>query len=95
MLQDKPSIILDLDQTLISSEATEDHNFEKYKEKSKKFRYDDMDGYYIVYSRPYLQDFLDYIFENFKVTVWTAASKDYALFIIEKNNIKRKSSKKT
>ena len=80
----KPCLILDLDQTVISAEASEDFNFKKYKEKSNKFRSDDMDGYYMVYSRPYLQEFLDYAFENFNVTIWTAASKDYALFIIEK-----------
>lgn len=80
----KPNLILDLDQTLISAEASEELNFEKYKDKSKLFRSDDMDGYYMVYSRPYLQEFLDYAFSNFNVTIWTAASKDYALFIIEK-----------
>ena len=79
----KPNIILDLDQTLISAEASEDFEFKKYKEKSKKFKYHDMDGYYIIYNRPYLQSFLNYIFEHFNVSIWTAASKDYALFIIE------------
>jgi TFIIF-interacting CTD phosphatase-like protein len=86
----KPCLVLDLDQTLISAEASEELDFNKYKEKSKKFRSDDMDGYYMVYSRPYLQEFLDYIFKEFNVTIWTAASKDYALFIIEKiilNNV--------
>lgn len=86
----KPCLVLDLDQTLISAEASEELDFNKYKDKSKKFRSDDMDGYYMVYSRPYLQEFLDYIFKEFNVTIWTAASKDYALFIIEKiilNNV--------
>lgn len=77
------NLILDLDQTLISAEPREEFNFKKYQEKSELFRYDDMVGYYTVYSRPYLQEFLDYAFENFNVTIWTAASKDYALFIIE------------
>ena len=81
---DKPCLVLDLDQTLISAEASDEINLKKYKEKSAKFRSDDMDGYYMVYSRPYLQEFLDYIFKEFNVTIWTAASKDYALFIIEK-----------
>jgi TFIIF-interacting CTD phosphatase-like protein len=80
----KPAIILDLDQTLISAEPSDEHNLDKYKEKHLKFRSDDMDGYYMVYSRPHLQEFLDYAFKNFNVTIWTAASKDYALFIIEK-----------
>jgi hypothetical protein len=78
------NLILDLDQTLISAEASEELDFNKYKKKSELFRSDDMDGYYMVYSRPYLQEFLDYAFKNFNVTIWTAASKDYALFIIEK-----------
>jgi TFIIF-interacting CTD phosphatase-like protein len=78
------NLILDLDQTLISAEASEEMDFGKYKKKSKLFRTDNMDGYYMVYSRPYLQEFLDYAFKNFNVTIWTAASKDYALFIIEK-----------
>lgn len=84
MTEKKISIFLDLDQTLISAEANEEHNFDKYKEKSKLFSFEDMDGYYIVYARPGLQEFLTYLFENFNVSVWTAASKDYAVFIIDK-----------
>lgn len=86
----KNNIILDLDQTVISAEANDEIDLDKYTEKSAKFRSDDMDGYYMIYSRPYLQEFLDYVFKNFNVTIWTAASKDYALFIIEKiilNNV--------
>lgn len=80
----KKSVILDLDQTLISAEADEEYDFKKYKSKAKKFKYHDMDSYYIVFERPRLQKFLDYLFSNFNVSIWTAASKDYALFIIEK-----------
>jgi TFIIF-interacting CTD phosphatase-like protein len=80
----KVNLILDLDQTLISAEADEDYDFNKYKEKAKKFNFEDMDGFYLVFERPKLQTFLDYIFANFNVSIWTAASKDYALFIIEK-----------
>lgn len=84
MRNNKPSILLDLDQTLISAEASDEIDFSKYKHKEAKFRVDDMDGYYMVYSRPHLQEFLDYLFKNFNVTIWTAASKDYALFIVDK-----------
>jgi TFIIF-interacting CTD phosphatase-like protein len=79
----KSNIVLDLDQTLISAEPTEDYDFEKNSEKSKLFKYKNMDGYYIVFERPGLQKFLDYLFNNFNVCIWTAASKDYALYIIE------------
>ena len=59
-------------------------NFEKYANKSTLFNFENMDGYYIIYERPYLQEFLTFLFNNFNVSIWTAASKDYALFIIEK-----------
>jgi len=78
------NIVLDLDQTLISAEANEEYDFTKNKEKAKRFDFQDMDGYYIVFERPGLQNFLDYLFSNYTVSVWTAASKDYALFIIDK-----------
>lgn len=42
-----------------------------------------MDNDYIIFLRPGLQDFMDYLFKNFNVCVWTAASKDYALYIIQ------------
>ena len=80
----KPSILLDLDLTLICAETYKEYNFKKYKNKSKKFDFEDMEGYYIIFARPHLQKFLDYLFKNFNVTVWTAASKDYALFVIDK-----------
>jgi TFIIF-interacting CTD phosphatase-like protein len=78
----KYNIILDLDQTLISGECMKSHNPEKY-EKSKLIPHKQMENLYVIYERPYLQVFLDYLFQNFNVTVWTAASKDYGLFIIK------------
>ena len=41
------------------------------------------ENYYHVIARPHLDVFLDYIFSNFKVAVWTAASQMYALSIIQ------------
>jgi len=83
----KKNVLLDLDQTLISAEASEEFEFKKNKGKVKIYKdaggMHDMDGYYLVFSRPNLQKFLDYLFANFNVSVWTAASKDYALFIIK------------
>jgi len=77
-------MVLDLDQTLISSEEWGEEELENNKEKAKKFDFHSMDGYYTVFERPKLQPFLDYLFDNFNVSVWTAASKDYALFIVDK-----------
>lgn len=76
------SIVLDLDQTIISGEAVNEFDISN-KDKMKLFRYSTMDNYYYIFERPGLQEFLTYLFKNFKVSVWTAASKDYALFIIE------------
>lgn len=78
-------LFLDLDNTLISSEPLCDFDSKKYKNKAVKFDFHDMDDYYVVFERPGLQDFLDYAFANFDVSVWTAASREYGLFII--NNI--------
>lgn len=84
-MKKKHNVILDLDNTLISAEALEDFPSKKkeIREKVKKFKYYDMDGYYIVFERPHLQPFLDWLFEHYNVAVWTAASKDYALFIVD------------
>lgn len=89
----KPIVILDLDLTLIHAVPTSDIQ-KKYKDKvemasklsSLKLHDMEEDGksYYLVFERPGLQDFLDYLFKNFRVIVWTAATKAYAAFIIEK-----------
>jgi TFIIF-interacting CTD phosphatase-like protein len=75
------NILLDLDNTLISSLSTEEEQ-PCHKRRMKKYTWKDMDGYYKVFERPGLQDFLDFLFKHFNVSVWTAASKSYALFII-------------
>jgi hypothetical protein len=95
MTKDRLKIIIDLDQTLISAEDMKDYDSEKHKKKSKKFTSVHMENHYIVFERPGLQDFLDFIFNgDFDVSVWTAASKDYALFIIDKIIIAGKSDRK-
>ena len=81
----KKHFVLDLDETLISAEPLEEYDYEKYKIKLKNFKEKPMimDDYYIILQRPGLQKFLDFLFANFIVSIWTAASKDYALYIIE------------
>lgn len=94
-MKKKNNVILDLDNTIISAEALEDFpmNDKDVKEKINKFTYHNMDGYYIVFERPHLQDFLDWLFENYNVAVWTAATKDYALFIVDKILMKKPNRK--
>jgi TFIIF-interacting CTD phosphatase-like protein len=81
------NVILDLDNTLISSEPYEDHSESKIRDlldsATGKVAYYDMHGYYVVFERPGVQPFLDWLFANYSVSVWTAASKDYALHIID------------
>ncbi len=89
----KLNVILDLDQTLISAEELSSFDFKKYKKKIQLFNAKMMDDSYIVFARPHLDAFLDYLFENFNVSIWTAATKSYALFIIN-NFIKTKPNRK-
>ncbi len=77
------NLLLDLDNTLISSLAADEEK-KSHKQRMEKYTWEDMSGYYKVFERPGLQPFLDFIFANFNVSVWTAASKVYALFIIDK-----------
>lgn len=90
----KINIILDLDNTLINS-LTSDELKSLDKNKRNKFPRYSMDGIYEVFERPHLQEFLDYIFgsKDFRVSIWTAASKSYAIFII-KNIILTKPNRK-
>jgi hypothetical protein len=73
------NLVLDLDNTIISSVGFD----ELHKVKDRDLLYEDMDDIYRVFYRPFLKEFLCYAFENFDVSVWTAASRDYATFIIE------------
>jgi len=87
--KNKKNLLLDIDQTLICACDSDEYTFGKDKKMDTKacnkiFKKLEMDDYYIIFQRPNLQNFLDFIFENFNVSVWTAASKDYALFIINK-----------
>lgn len=85
MVTKKECLILDLDETLIHSISKEEMKGMNKKDKQAllKFKTHNMDDYYTVVERPGLQQFLDYIFKKFNVSIWTAASKDYALFVIE------------
>lgn len=87
---DKPNLFLDLDNTLLSAVPIEEIKWtEQNRDLACEFPFYNMEDYYLVFERPGLQEFLDFIFENFNVSIWSAASKDYVLFIID-NLIKQK-----
>lgn len=75
----KKNIFLDLDNTLICSE---DYSRTVVKD-AYVYDYDFLYPF-VTTGRPYLQFFLDYLFENFNVSIWTAASKNYASFIYDR-----------
>jgi hypothetical protein len=82
------NVILDLDETIISTIETKDLKEDKarmhnYKSRIQLFTFHIMDKEYIVTERPGVQEFLDFLFEHFNVSVWTAATKDYALYVVD------------
>ena len=92
----KPNLFLDIDETLLHASSIGEYNEfmkeEGSEDKRSKFTVHEMDESYVIFERPGLQEFLDFVFENFNVSIWTAASKDYALFILR--NIIRKNKPK-
>lgn len=83
------NLILDLDETIIHSLSPEEkdsltkNQLDEYNKIRERYKHSMGEGDYTVIERPDLQKFLDFAFENFNVCVWTAASKEYALFIID------------
>jgi RNA polymerase II subunit A small phosphatase-like protein len=65
-------IVLDLDETLFNCDVL------SFDGSEYKFRLRNNSSYYAM-KRPYMDDFIKYIKENYEYGVYTAASKDYAL----------------
>ena len=92
----KKNIILDFDETLFYAIDMDDYIAEKHDEKIKLFDRNpvQMDDSYKIILRPGLERFLNYVFKNFNVTTFTAASKSYAMFVLDNvikmNNTDRK-----
>ena len=84
------NVILDLDNTIICAIEMEYYNKNKDSMRilDEKLSYADMDTSFRIYERPNLKEFLTFVFKHFNVSVFTAASRDYGLFIIE-NIIKK------
>lgn len=79
----KINILLDLDQTLIASEYLDKFDEKKHANALRNFKHKFMGKEFVIFARPHLEEFLDFLFANFNVSVWTAASRDYGLFIVE------------
>lgn len=66
-------LVLDLDETLV-------HATEAPLARNADFRA----GPYHVYLRPHLQSFVDAIFADFRVGIWTASGDNYATQVVER-----------
>ncbi|TXG79349.1 MAG: phosphoprotein phosphatase [Spirochaetes bacterium] len=78
-------LILDLDETLFYSEhksRMNDVSFDFINESFPIF-----EGEYYTMFRPHLKEFLKYIFANFTIAVYTAASQDYAELLLTKMGV--------
>jgi TFIIF-interacting CTD phosphatase-like protein len=90
----KLNVILDLDNTLLSAIPLEEFKWDQEtKNKALKFDIHNMEDYYIIFERPKLQKFLNYLFKNFNVSIWSAASKNYVLFIVDNIILTKKNRK--
>lgn len=79
----KVSVILDIDNTLVHSivrgEETLEEPYKKYGLKLDAIR---MDEFWVVF-RPFLREFLRYLFDNFNVAVWSLGEKEYVNKIVD------------
>ena len=93
--ENKPIFILDLDETVICSkdkfELKEDlklsdttkRSAEDYANKHNLKYFHMQNGDYYVFGRPGVDEFMKYLFDNFNLIVWTAASGTYGFEIID------------
>ncbi len=81
----KSLIILDLDETLIHTESVP-LEYEMHYDFDFKFKGNGKSFYYTK-KRPYLEQFLNYVLDNFEVAVWTAAGEEYAVEILKGINL--------
>lgn len=81
-MNDKLHFILDLDNTLLHSLTPEEYKKIPYSFK-KKYKYIPMDNEFMVILRPHLRKFLQFLFDNYYVSIWTYASYEYAMWIVK------------
>jgi len=83
----KGLIVLDIDETLISSAVVKEDELHTINQNNFDFNFtldwSDTTYYVFIKKRPFLEEFLSYTFENFRVAVFTAADREYATKILE------------
>ena len=76
----KNIIILDLDSTLVHS--LDDKERKRFKGDLTKYSSTDTEEFLVIH-RPNVQLFLDFLFDNFKVGVWSAGDKEYVHMVVK------------
>lgn len=71
-------LILDLDETLIHTTYSPLVGLDAVSQK----------GYYYLYERPYLKDFLESVCEHYALAIWSASKADYVRWIIQSTVLK-------
>ena len=74
-------IILDIDQTLIYTVMKDE--IMGLNRNINNLPYHENE-HFITFERPYLQDFLDFLFSNFEVSIWTHGEEGYAEWVLSK-----------
>jgi 2-hydroxy-3-keto-5-methylthiopentenyl-1-phosphate phosphatase len=83
------NIFLDLDNTCIYSIESENYKKKKWMNDFKSHK---MENSFVVFERPGLQKFLNWLFKNFSVYVWSSGTKPYVEWIV-KNIIENENRK--
>jgi RNA polymerase II subunit A small phosphatase-like protein len=88
----KKLLILDMDETLLHTECFRDIDY--LEEGSYDFKFplggggwSNDEHWYFTIKRPFLDEFMNYAFDNFKVAIWTAGGSDYASEAISRSGI--------
>ena len=88
-------LILDMDETLLHTESFRDNDY--LPEGSYDFKFPlgggawaNDENWYFTIKRPFLDEFMKYAFDNFKVAIWTAGGEDYASEAITRSGIDKK-----
>ena len=92
----KKNLVLDIDNTLIStvSKTLVDSIKESGQNIPLHYIINDEIKEMVIYPRPYLQDFLDFVFQHYNVSIFTAAETNYALYVIQNLILQAKSNRK-
>ena len=88
----KKLLILDMDETLLHTESFRESGY--VPEGSYDFKFplggggwSNDEHWYFTIKRPFLDEFMNYAFDNFKVAIWTAGGSDYASEAISRAGI--------